>query len=67
MMTDKDYADAVREAHYWSNEYDKLKAINALLLENLKRIVDRTRENNYDEIFPSALNRAEAAIKLAEQ
>ena len=44
----------------------KLIAASPDLLENLTRILDRIKENNMENLFPSAFERAKAAIKKAK-
>lgn len=63
----KPYKEAEANAEFICravNEYDKLKADNEMLLENLKRLVDRLEENDFGHM--SAVIRAKAAIKQAE-
>lgn len=49
-MNNSDYSNAVKEARYWSMEYDKLKAINESLLSALKDAVKNWDERMHGDI-----------------
>lgn len=49
----------------WQKEKDK--AIQDKLVENLARLIDRIIENDLQNQFPSAFNRAQELIKSIEQ
>lgn len=58
---DKEHAEFIVKA---CNNYDKLKENNALLLENLIRLVDRMEENEMGQM--SAVRRAKEAIEKTQ-
>ena len=46
------------------NNYDKLKEDNALLLDNLRRLIDRMEENDLGQM--NAVKRAKEAIQKTQ-
>jgi len=61
-ITDEQATEQAKKIHEAINNYDALKEENERLKENLTRLIDRIEEGGFQLNFPSAYNRAKAAL-----